>query len=192
MISLHKPELVLTDIMLYGRSAFDIFATAEAHSYQLVFITAFRDFAVPALRLSAVDYLLKPVSPSEFANTIDRVRKRRAAAPEPVKKRRLVISDHKEIHILQQDEIVFVQGEGSYSMVKLVSGKEIMSSRRLSEIEEMIGSGDFFRVHKSSLVNLKYIRKYVKGRGGEVLMSDGTVIYVSSRRKDEFLHVLLK
>jgi len=192
LIREHQPELVMTDIMLYGRSAFDIFKSLGHHSFRLIFITAFKDFAIPALRLSAVDYLLKPVSPLDFAVTMERLKRSAARDGREMlpQKRRLFIHDQKEIHIVSLDDILYVEGDGSYSLVKLATGKQIVCSKRLSELEEMIASNDFFRVHKSYLVHLPHVVRYVKGRGGEVVMSDGSVVYVSSRRKDQFLSVL--
>lgn len=200
LINNMKPELVITDIQLYGRSAFDIFRKTGNQDFQLVFITAFEEFAISALRLSAVDYLLKPVSPMEFKAAMEKVRLRyeqmqflmgKHTSKELVpSKEKLIVSDYKEIYVLKLEDIVYIGAEGNYSSIKLLTGKTIVASKSISEFEEALHDKNFFRTHKSYLINISHISKYIKGRGGEVEMSDGSILYVSSRKKDEFLGML--
>lgn len=195
-----KPELLITDIQLHGRSAFEIFGETGNLDFQLVFITAFEQFAITALRLSAIDYLLKPISPVEFKTAMEKVKQRyeerqlllhRSLGKElTLSKEKLIVSDYKDIYIVKLDDIIYIGAEGNYSSIRLQTGKTIVASKGISEFEEALIDKKFFRIHKSYLVNLAHISRYIKGRGGEVEMSDASILQVSSRKKEEFLEVL--
>lgn len=201
LINQTKPGLVIMDIQLYGRSAFDIFKSIGEVDFQVVFITAFEHFAIPAIKLSAVDYILKPISPLEFKEAMQKVQRNAgievvaptAAVQKPstsVRSNKLVISDYKEMHILKYEDVIYLEGDGNYTHAVLTSGKRITSSKPISEYEEQLGAEGFFRVHKSYIINMARVVKYVKGRGGEVVMDNGDTVYVSSRKKDDFLALL--
>ncbi len=196
-----QPGLVIMDIQLYGRSAFDIFKAIGNFDFQVVFITAFEHFAIPAIRLSAVDYILKPISPLEFKEAMQKVQRNAGMEvgtqpvttvklPQGIRSNKLVISDYKEIHILKYEDVIYLEGDGNYTHAVVAGGKRITSSKPISEYEGQLGGEGFFRVHKSYLINMARVVKYVKGRGGEVVMDNGDTVYVSSRKKDEFLALL--
>lgn len=201
LINQTKPGLVIMDIQLYGRSAFDIFKVIGNFEFQVVFITAFEHFAIPAIKLSAVDYILKPISPLEFKEAMLKVQRNAgvevvipsAVIQKPltgIRSNKLVISDYKEMHILKYDDVIYLEGDGNYTHAVVTSGKRIISSKPISEYEEQLSNEGFFRVHKSYIINMARVVKYVKGRGGEVVMDNGDTVYVSSRKKDEFLALL--
>lgn len=201
LINQTKPGLVIMDIQLYGRSAFDIFKAIGDFDFQVVFITAFEHFAIPAIKLAAVDYILKPISPVEFKEAMQKVQRNMGteavALPANVQKplsdlrnNKLIISDYKEMHILKHEDVIYFEGDGNYTHAVVSSGKRITSSKPISEYEEQLSRQGFFRVHKSYIINMARVVKYVKGRGGEVVMDNGDTVYVSSRKKDEFLTLL--
>lgn len=195
-----QPQLVILDIQLYGRSAFDIFKEIGEFDFQLLFITAFEHFAIPAIKLSAVDYLLKPLSPAEFKIAMDKVYSRAnlysSSATVALQKEnlqindKLLISDYKEIYLVEYDAVVYFEGDGNYTHVILNTGKKITSAKPIYEYEEQLATKGFYRVHKSYLINMTHITKYIKGRGGEVVMVNGDTVYVSSRKKNEFLEMI--
>lgn len=201
LINQTKPGLVIMDIQLYGRSAFDIFKAIGDFDFQVVFITAFEHFAIPAIKLAAVDYILKPISPLEFKEAMLKVQRNAdIEVPAPaafiqkpltsVRSNKLVISDYKEMHILKYEDLIYLEGDGNYTHAVLTSGKRITSSKPISEYEVQLSAEGFFRVHKSYIINMARVIKYVKGRGGEVVMDNGDTVYVSSRKKDDFLALL--
>lgn len=198
LINEKRPQLALVDIQLQGRSAFDIFKEIKDIDFQLVFITTFEHFAIPAIKLSAVDYILKPISPAEFKTAMDKVARRAEGtldkAGEGATPRKnisgsdkLIISDFKDIHVVQYKNIIYLEADGSYTHVILDSGKKILSSKSISEYEETLTGVGFYRVHKSYIINMQHVVKYVKGRGGQVVMANGDVVYVSIRKKEDFL-----
>lgn len=200
LIKKMQPGLVILDIQLYGRSAFDIFKEIGNYDFQLVFITAFEHFALPAIKLSAVDYLLKPMSPIEFKAAMEKVYNRvkvhdehtphNAYKENEQSSNKLIISDYKEINVLQYDDVIYFEADGNYTHAILNSGKKITSTKSISEYEEALAARGFYRVHKSYLINMLHVVKYVKGRGGEVIMANGDIVYVSSRKKNDFLDFL--
>jgi two-component system, LytTR family, response regulator len=204
LIKQTQPQLVIVDIQLYGRSAFDIFKEIGEFSFQIVFITAFEHFAIPAIKLSAVDYLLKPISPAEFKEAMQKVQYRvglQKPAPYTAAKyqkefagngEKLIISDQKELYVIKHEDVIYFEGDGNYTHVILQGGKKITSTKPISDYEEMLTHQGFYRVHKSYLINMAQVVKYVKGRGGEVIMTNGDTVYVSSRKKDDFLSLLGK
>jgi two-component system, LytTR family, response regulator len=128
--------LVIVDIQLYGRSALDIFKEIGDFDFQLVFITAFEHFAIPAIKLSAVDYLLKPISPAEFKEAMQKVQQRAGvqavSSPartlkEPAdKSEKLIISDHEEMYVIKHEDVVYFEGDGNYTHAILTNGKKLL------------------------------------------------------------------
>lgn len=198
LIKKHQPRLVILDIQLYGRSAFDIFKEITDFDFNIVFITAFEHFAIPAIRLSAVDYILKPVSHIEFGAAMEKVRKKEGLSgqtnnpyKEPAAKiNKVVLNDHKEIYLVNPEDLVYFVADGNYTTAVLNNGKKITVAKPIAEFESTLAGQGFYRIHKSYLINISKTLKYIKGRGGEVEMVNGDIIYVSSRRRDEFLGML--
>lgn len=199
-----KPDLLLLDVQLSNGTAFDLLDEIMPVSCEIIFITAYDSYATKAFKYSAVDYLLKPVN-------IDELRMAIKNAEEKLKQRtmnlrlqqlletlsktsvdRIALNIENEIIFIDTKEVMYCKAKGSESSIHTMAGKILISSQPIGQLEEVLKNEDFFRIHNSFLVNLKYISKYVKGRGGIVVMQDGAKIEVATRRRDEFLLSLKK
>jgi two-component system LytT family response regulator len=199
LIDVEKPDLIFLDIEMPGMTGIEMLRQMQEVAFEVIFVTAFNRYAVEAFRLGAVDYLLKPASPSDLQQAVERAEKIL----------NLKMPDRPHIKALSQNfgqaftkvtiptlngfefvdftEILFLQSDGNYTTLRLKSGRSVVATRTLGDFEELLEPYNFFRVHKSYLINLAYIRKYIKGDGGTVVMEDSTEIDVSRRRKEEFL-----
>ncbi len=187
----NKPDLVFLDIHLSNGDGFEILESLKDQNQNVIFVTGHEEHAVQAFRSEAVDYLLKPVSIELLKNAVDRVKKRKVTSPEGnIAKTQISLSTSKGLIFLKTDDIVYCKGDGAYTYFFLKSGERITTSKNLKEYENRLNGYNFFRSHKSYLVNLSEIKTYVRGEGGHVIMTNGENVSVSKRRKDAFLAAL--
>jgi two-component system, LytTR family, response regulator len=196
-----KPSLVFLDIEMPYGNAFDLLDKLMPVEFEIIFITAFNEYALKAFRYSALDYLLKPVSIQELKGAVEKAFQRIDLKITNAQLKNLLENLKKEKEGLQQvalpakdgfifvptDDILRCEASGAYTHVFTRNNGEILSSKSIGEYEEMLPENIFFRVHHSHLINLYEIKKYHRGRGGYVEMKDGMLIDVAVRRKDEFL-----
>lgn len=212
LIKKEKPNLVFLDIQMPGKTGFDLLASFDKVDFGVIFTTAYQEFAIRAFRFSAIDYLLKPIDPDELQAAVEKFKSQIAGvnpqqlqilqehldatqSPRLIERKkndnqRIALPTAEGIHFVQMTDIIQCESLGSYTKFHLVKGPPIVVSRLLKEYEEILDNYYFFRVHQSNIVNLEHIKRYVKGDGGQVWMSDNTEIEVSRRRKDEFLSLL--
>ncbi|MBX7108648.1 MAG: LytTR family DNA-binding domain-containing protein [Chitinophagales bacterium] len=199
LIEYVRPDLVFLDIEMPGKTGIEMLQELPEIKFEVIFVTAFNTYAVEAFRLGAVDYLLKPVSPPELMRAVDRVEKRRGSSMQQKQKfeilseqygkpfSKITVPNLNGFEFVDFSEIIYMQSEGNYTHIRLAGGKQILATRLLGEFEEILSPYNFFRVHKSFIINLLHIKKYTKGDGGVVMMSDGAEIDVARRSKDAFL-----
>jgi two-component system, LytTR family, response regulator len=212
LIKAERPNLVFLDIQMPGKTGFDLLASFEKADFGVIFTTAYQEYAIKAFRFSAIDYLLKPIDPDELQQAVAKYTAQAATvSPQqltilqqqlenPMRaglsqrtrnaNQRIALPTAEGLHFVQMTDIIQCESLGSYTKFHLVSGKPIVVSRLLKEYEEILDNYYFFRVHQSHVVNLEHIKRYVKGDGGQVWMSDNSEIEVSRRRKEEFLALL--
>lgn len=201
-----KPQLVYLDIELNRGNAFELLETLHKNDeldFQVIFITAFNEYAVKAFRYNAVDYLLKPISIDELKEATSRAFNRISQAPDNenlltalhqlrtninIAKIGLPVADG--ILFIKTDEIVRMEAKGSYTILYLADGKKITSTKNLKDFETILPEGIFFRVHHSWIINLKFLRKYYRGKNSYMEMEDGSTVSVSIRKKSKFLDFL--
>ncbi|KAK6026981.1 LytTr DNA-binding domain protein [Ostertagia ostertagi] len=194
------PHLVFLDIEMPGGNGFDLLRMFTKIDFEVVFITAYNQYAVRAFREHALDYLLKPVDIDALQEAVARA-EQQSGLKETGHKLEQYLQQPQgtgKISIPVQDgylfinsyEIVRCEGAGSYSLFYLANGKKQIVSMRLKECEELLPATQFFRVHNSHIVNLKYVARYVRGRGGNIQMLDGSMVDVSVSRKDAFLEMM--
>jgi len=195
-----KPELIFLDINLNDECGFDILNKTNTDEYEFIITTAYSDYAIRAIKNSAIDFILKPYEVEELKSAVDKARKKiefkrmSIDAPKTNSNKlidRLFVSVSNELIVIKIDEIVFVEGDSSYSEFHMINGTKIVSSKRLAIYEDHLKNHLFVRVHKSYLVNLNYIKKYQRGRGGYLCMSNGKSIKVSENKKEELLKYLM-
>ncbi len=202
-IRLHQPDFVFLDINMPTTNGFEMLEQLGEVHFDIVFVTAYNEFAVKAYKYAAFDYLLKPVDPDELVATVERLKAKKRQSSlhdrlallmktleEPKKlPGKLTIHGADGITILTIADIIYLEADGPYTVFFLQNRDKLVSSKNLKEYEEILGDHGFFRTHHSYLVNLEHIRKYVRA-DGYVLVSNGHQVDVSKRRKDEFLHRL--
>ena len=201
-----RPDLVLLDIEMSQGNAFDLLNQLMPLSFQVIFVTAFDNYAIRAFKYSAVDYLLKPVDIDDLRNAISRVREKPETSDLAeqmkillnnvgmlqVSYQKMAIPTITGLNFVPVQDILRFEAKGNYTIIYLSTGETVMATRTIRDYEDVLPESIFCRIHNSHIINLSRIEKYQKGRGGVVLMEDGTTIEVAARRREEFLRRLLK
>jgi two-component system LytT family response regulator len=200
-----QPQLVFLDIEMPNGNAFDLLEKFKEINFNIIFTTAYDHYAIKAIKFSAVDYILKPIDPEELVEAVKRFEKKQQGEPSVLDKQFKTLLSNvrpenklKKVGIPDGDGLIFInlsdiircESDGNYTFFILTSGKKIIASRTLGEYEQMFTEDNFFRVHRSHLINLQHVKKYIKGEGGYVIMSDDSQVEVSRRNKNEFLEKL--
>lgn len=198
-----QPDLVYLDIELNEGNAFDLLDSFSNIEFQVIFITAYNNYAVKAFRFNAVDYLLKPISIAELreatTKAVERIENRSGTEQltkllkqirqeTQTQKIGLPVSDG--IQFIQISEITRIEAKGGSTLVFLASKKPLISVKSLKELEKMLPDPPFIRVHHSFIINLNFCRKYYRGKNGYMEMEDGAVVPISVRKKGDFLSSL--
>lgn len=200
-IKKHEPGLVFLDVKLQNKTGFDLLEAIDNKNFEIIFVTAFDQYAVRAFRWCALDYLLKPVEESELLSALNKVvanndqklvSQKLELLLENVKaisgtSNRICLQSMTGFEFLQVSQIVRCQSNINYTNIFLADGRKLVIAKTLKEFETMLAGYNFFRVHNSHLVNLSCIKSYNKGKGGFITMTDNSIIDVSTRKKDEFL-----
>lgn len=192
-----RPDLVFLDIEMPDGSGFQLLQSLEVINFAVVFVTAYEQYAIRALRFAAADYLLKPLNSVELRAAMRRVSQSVGGAPTAGQRSARIRGTSQgamaaKIALPTEDGSVFIdidailrcQAASNYTRVFLAGGEEFIVSRTLGEFEQLLADADFERVHNSHLVNLSYIRRYRKGKTGRLELSDGTVVDVAASRKE--------
>jgi two-component system, LytTR family, response regulator len=196
----HKPDVVFLDIQLQRETGFDILEKLDKIDFEIVFTTAFSEFAVRAFKFSAIDYLLKPVDIGDLQKAIEKARKRilgnisermaelaQTMKGNSFKHTRLALPSSDGLVFVSVDEILYCEATGNYTNIYMGDGRKFVVSRTLKDYEEMLEDLDFFRIHNSYLINLNLVKKYIRGEGGQVVMSNQQALDVSKAKKKSFL-----
>lgn len=196
-----KPDLVFLDIEINDKTGFDFLEQIGTYNFKVIFTTAFNNYAIKAFKYSALDYLLKPIDKDDFKNSIERLEKNINASDNGLqikmlldnlqkedKKRSIRIPTTNGFEILEIIDIIHCEADTSYTHVH-TKDDSILVSKPLKHFEELLSDANFFRIHNSSLINIDHVKKYTKGKGGYVTMSNNASLNVSTRRKEAFLNI---
>ncbi|MDA9111070.1 LytTR family DNA-binding domain-containing protein [Bacteroidia bacterium] len=188
----HNPDLIFLDIHLANGDGFQVLESLKNKEQNVIFVTGHEEHAVKAFRSDAVDYLLKPVCIEHLQGAVDRVRVRQTALSEQSasKNGQISLANSKGLQFIKTEDILYCKGDGAYTYFYLKNGERITTSKNLKEYENRLDGFNFFRSHKSFLVNLAEIKTYIRGDGSYAVMSNGDQVSVSKRRKDTFLAAL--
>lgn len=195
-----KPDVVFLDIQMPHMTGMELLESiGEKRDFDVVFVTAFDDFAIKAFRLSATDYLLKPLSIRDLQQAAKRLTERkgetitleqRTQKLKAALEGKIAVPNASGNEFIDLNDIVRIQADGSYSHIYFVARKHMLVSKNLKEFEEALGGESFFRVHKSHLVNLKYVLEYLPVKdGGTLIMKDGVRVEISRTRKAELAYI---
>lgn len=200
-INLLNPQLVFLDIALPDGDGFEVLERIPNKSFQVIFITAYDKYAVRAFEFSALHYLLKPVGSEDLQNAVTRYNnsneksdldKKLAVLNENVngKSKKLILPTAEGLCIIKLNDLIRCEASRNYTTCYLHNKKEQIVSKPIGIFEDILSDYFFVRVHNTHLINLKYVSKYVKGKGGIIIMKDNTEIHVSKARKNDFLEEL--
>ncbi|MEO5888599.1 MAG: LytTR family DNA-binding domain-containing protein [Ferruginibacter sp.] len=204
-IAKHQPDLVFLDIQMPKMNGFDMLKKIDPINFKVIFTTAFDQYAINAIRVSALDYLLKPVDDEDLAIAIQKCKlSLQENKPQlqvtnllnnlgknPLDKT-LALSFSDGITFVKISDILRVEANGRYAKFYLLNKETHLVSKTLGDFEEILSANEFFRIHDSSIINLNHIKKYIRGDGGSVILSDNTELQVARRRKDDFLKFIPK
>lgn len=197
----HHPDLIFLDIKMGDGTGFDLLKQLEPVDFKVIFITAYNQYAIKAFKFSALDYLLKPVDPDELAEAVEKterlvileLNKQLGTLEENMGEnagKKIILRTFDSIHLVKTHEIVFCEAsEGSYTVINLINGNQILVSNRLKEYDEMLTEYGFFRVHKSYLINLIHITRFDRMDGGYIVLNDESKVPVATRKKEQLLEL---
>ena len=203
----NQPQVVFLDIHLGDGSGFDLLEEVNQRgklNSQIVFITAHEQYAIKAFRFSALDFLLKPVDPEELQKVIEKLQhvidKNDSVAHidlllENIRKKvdnfkRIALSNSDGIHLFEVSDIIRCESEDNYTKFYIKNSKPILISKTLKEYEELLTEHGFERIHQSHLINLAYLKSYIKKDGGYVIMADNANLPISQRKKERLQELL--
>jgi two-component system LytT family response regulator len=195
-----RPDVVFLDIQLQRETGFDLLSKFKNFDFDVIFTTAYSEYAIKAFKFSAIDYLLKPIDIGELKKAIEKVAKNqdnavterlqqllqnlRNETPENYK---LALPTSDGLVFVKVNEILYCEASSNYTEIVMSDNKKYIVSRTLKEYDDMLGEQNFYRIHHSYLINLNGIKKYVRGDGGYVVMNNDKSLDVSKRKKEGFL-----
>ena len=199
-----NPQLLFVDIEMPHMTGFELLSRVKGHEFEVIFTTAYNQYAINAIRIEAMDYLLKPIDEEELIRAVkraeERIRERISSKQIDVlltnikgvtnEFQKLAIPTLEGLNFVNISEICYCSGDGNYTHIVTSTGEKYLISKTLKETEEMLSHPAFFRTHQSYLVNLNYIKQYFRGSGGQLVLQDGTTIQVARSRKEALMKVI--
>ncbi len=204
-ITEHTPDVVFLDVEMPMMNGFEVLETLPAVNFEVIFTTGYDEYAIRAIRFSALDYLLKPIDKDDLRRAVAKI-KPNIARQQPEQQmaqqldillqklgqkqpllQKIALPTLNGFELVPVESIVRCEADNNYARVWIKNVKPLLVSRTLKEMEELLAGHSFLRVHQSHVVNLNEIVRYVRGEGGYVVMSDGTSVNVSRTRKDDLL-----
>lgn len=203
LILKYKPDFIFLDIEMPLLNGFDLISKFEHIDFDVIFTTAYDSYAIKAIKYSALDYLLKPISKEDLAAAIEKIRSKQSSISQTqirmasaVHNRQLpdtiALPTTDGLIFTPVDDIVYCMADGGYTRMYMGDKSEMLLSKTLGDVDELLGDYHFFRIHHSTLINLKKVKKYIRGEGGEVIMSNGQNLPVARTRKTDFLNVFTR
>lgn len=204
LISEKSPDIVFLDIAMPGESGFDLIEKFEQIDFQLIFATGFNEYALDALKLSAVDYILKPINTEDLINAVQKAienlsTKEKVEHYEVLKHNvknlgkqntKIALASTDAYDFIKVSKIIRCEGWQKYTKIHIADSKTIISSYNIGVYKDMLSNYGFYSCHKSHLINENLIQRYLKE--GLIVMSDGSEVPVSRRKKEEFLEKVTK
>ncbi|MDG1429685.1 MAG: LytTR family DNA-binding domain-containing protein [Crocinitomicaceae bacterium] len=197
-IEKHNPDIVFLDIQMPDGTGFDVIRSIGNKNFEVIFITAHEEFAIKAIKFSALDYLLKPVDASELKAALEKalelVDSEKSNGQfdalhsniQSNEKRRLVLKTQESVHVVDLEQIIRCEADRNYTSFFLKDNKKILVSKTLKEYETLLAAHNFLRVQQSHLINIDYVDRYDKKNGGAVVMKDGSEVPLSPAKREVF------
>ncbi len=194
-----KPDLIFLDVQMPWMNGIEMLEVMRPFDFKVIFVTAYDQYAIQAFRLSALDYLLKPIDPEELKTAVSKMKE---ADHNPYRdqianllenadrsdlEKRIAIPNSDGLEFIKISDILYCEADGSYCYVHLVDGKKILVAKPLLHAEKLLKPYDFCRIHHSFLINLFHVEKYIRGDGGTVIMQGGVYLPVARNRKGDLM-----
>jgi two-component system, LytTR family, response regulator len=205
MLQKHKPDLLFLDIEMPKMNGFRMLQELGSYDFEIIFTTAYNHYAIDAIRISAFDYLTKPIAIKDLQDAVERfVINRLGRTKEKLdilktaitasknQKEKIAIATGDGLEMVEIETIVNLESNSNYTKIHYTNGKHTLVSKTLGDFESILMPYNFFRIHHSYLININHVKKYIKGEGGQVLLSNGVALDVSRRKKEEFLKILIQ
>ena len=202
-IEKHRPQLIFLDIQMPKMNGFEMLNVIKEKNFHIIFTTAYDQYAIKAIKYAAFDYLLKPIDIEELKTAVARIADKETGETKkqmellqqniqhPKKQlNKLAVPTLDGLLFYDINDIIHLEANSNYTQIFFNNQTKILASKTLKDFEELLPQDIFFRVHHSHLINLNYIKKYIKGDGGQIELQNGTYIDVSRRKKDEFLKAI--
>lgn len=205
LIAQKAPNLILLDIEMPRATGFDLLKKVKNQSFKVIFVTAFDQYAIEAIKFSALDYILKPIDYEEFQSAIKRAEKsfetdleheKLACLLENLKQpqssfQKIAIPMQFGFQFMLIDKIVHLEAEGNYTWIFTSDGNKMLSSKKIIAYEQLLEKQGFIRCHRSHMVNIRYIHSYHKEAGGYLVLEDGTEIQIGRSKKGKVLKQIM-
>ena len=199
-----KPNLVFLDIAMPVMNGFEMLQHVTHHDFEIIFTTAYDEYAIKAFKVNAIDYLLKPIDVAELCEAVNKAKNKfdknedynkiekllKIFGKPTIKKEKIALPIDGKIQMIPFASIIYCESESNYTYIYLADNKKVLLSKTLKDIEKLLDHPDFFRVQNSFLVNLNHIKEYIRGEGGELIMSNGDEVRVSRNKKEQLMKLL--
>ncbi|KOY86142.1 hypothetical protein AD998_08270 [bacterium 336/3] len=191
-INQFEPDIVFLDISMPNGSGFDLFNYFPTPYFEVIFTTAYNQYALPAIKVSAIDYLLKPIDIDELGSAIQKVKTKlkKQEIVAPLGNKSIALPFQEGFVFVNITDIIYCKGDDNYTVFYMQNGEKHIVSKTLKEYERMLPSQYFIRIHRSYLIQISYMKKYLKGAGGYVEMSNNDVLPVSRNKKESLLMLM--
>lgn len=199
----YLPDLVFLDVEMGDGTGFDLLQQLYPIDFKVIFITAFQEFAIKAFRFSAIDFLLKPIDPSDLVEAVQKAKETLSKEmlelqfstllsniERPRNLQKIILKTSEKVYSINVQDIIRCESEKNYTTFYMLNGQKLLVSTTLKEYETLLLPMGFFRTHQSHLINMLYFDHYLKTDSGSIIMKDKTVIPLSVRKKEEFLNYL--
>jgi two-component system, LytTR family, response regulator len=198
-IKLLKPQILFLDIEMPMMNGFEMLSQFEGSTpFKVIFTTAYDRYALQAIKFSALDYLMKPIDKDELMTAIEKLKEYNNIKPEQVKLlnnikkdlSKIALSTLDGVEIIEIADIMHCQSDSNYTHLFFADKTKKLFTKTLKSLEELLQGHNFMRIHQSHLINLKYLSKYIKGDGGDVVLTDGLMLPVARNKKQELTEYL--
>ncbi|MEO6668345.1 MAG: LytTR family DNA-binding domain-containing protein [Ferruginibacter sp.] len=203
IIELNQPQIIFLDIEMPAMNGFEMLNNISNKNFHIIFTTAYDQYAIKAIKYAAFDYLLKPVDIEELKTAVSKIGSKenlqtknqiellQQNMQQPKKHlHKLAIPTLDGLLFYDLSEVIHLEANSNYTFIHFANKTKILTSKTLKDFEEMLPEDIFFRTHHSHLVNLNYIKRYIKGDGGQIELQNGTYVDVSRRKKEEFMKAI--
>ncbi len=197
-----NPDVVFLDIQMPDGNGFDILESFDTINFHVIFVTAFNQYAIKAIEFSAIDYLLKPLDPAKLLKAVEKLKNLSPKINQSSERVEMLLKNKNNVskialptlngyRFVKVKDIIRCEANNNYTSFYLQTTEKIVVTRTLKDFESMLKDDSFIRVHQSHLINIDYVEQYIKGDGGTAIMSDGSEVEISRRKKEQFLNGML-